>query len=132
MKIIASQSGDFSTEKSLEVMENILQANPEIDAVFTQDDGMALGVLQAIEEAGRTDIQFVTGAGGAKEVFEDIKNDGLMAATFLYSPTMVEDAVKIAADIAKGNDPEESMVIKEATQVTSENVDEFYDPESKF
>lgn len=132
MEIIASQSGDFSTEKSLEVMENILQANPEIDAVFTQDDGMALGVLQAIKEAGRTDIQFVTGAGGAKEVFEDIKNDGLMTATFLYSPTMVEDAVKIAADIAKGNEPAESMVIKEATQVTNENVDEFYDAESKF
>ncbi|MDN7242736.1 substrate-binding domain-containing protein [Planococcus sp. N028] len=132
MEIIASQSGDFSTEKSLEVMQNILQANPQIDAVFTQDDGMALGVLQAIEEAGRTDIQFVTGAGGAKQVFEDIKNDGLMKATFLYSPTMVEDAVKIAADLAKGEEPAETMVVKEATQVTKENVDEFYDPESKF
>lgn len=132
MEIIASQSGDFSTEKSLEVMQNILQANPEIDAVFTQDDGMALGVLQAIKEAGRTDIQFVTGAGGAKEVFEDIQNDGLMSATFLYSPTMVRDAVKIAGEIAQGKDPEETMVIKEATQVTDENVDEYYDPESKF
>ncbi|MCM3611889.1 substrate-binding domain-containing protein [Planococcus sp. MERTA32b] len=132
MEIIASQSGDFSTEKSLEVMENILQANPEIDAVFTQDDGMALGVLQAIKEAGRTDIQFVTGAGGAKQVFEDIQNDGLMSATFLYSPTMVRDAVKIAGEIAQGNEPEETMVIKEATQVTEENVDEYYDPESKF
>lgn len=132
LEIIASQSGDFSTEKSLEVMQNILQANPQIDAVFTQDDGMALGVLQAIEEAGRTDIQFVTGAGGAKQVFEDIKNDGLMKATFLYSPTMVEDAVKIAADLAKGEEPAETMVVKEATQVTKENVDEFYDPESKF
>ena len=132
MEIIASQSGDFSTEKSLEVMENILQAHPQIDAVFTQDDGMALGVLQAIKEANRTDIQFVTGAGGAKGVFEDIKADGLMGATFLYSPTMVEDAVKIAANIAKGNEPKESMVVKEATQVTKENVDKYYDPESKF
>lgn len=132
LEIIASQSGDFSTEKSLEVMENILQANPEIDAVFTQDDGMALGVLQAIEEAGRTDIQFVTGAGGAKEVFENIKNDGLMEATFLYSPTMVRDAVKVAGELAQGNEPEETMIIKEATQVTEENVDEYYNPDSKF
>ncbi|WP_416143781.1 substrate-binding domain-containing protein [Planococcus koreensis] len=132
MEIIASQSGDFSTEKSLEVMQNILQANPEIDAVFTQDDGMALGVLQAIKEAGRTDIQFVTGAGRAKGVFEDIQNDGLMKATFLYSPTMVEDAVTIAAGIAQGEDPAEAMVVKEATQVTKENVEEYYDPESKF
>jgi ribose transport system substrate-binding protein len=132
IEVVASQSGDFSTEKSLEVMQNILQAHPEIDAVFTQDDGMALGVLQAIKEAGRKDIQFVTGAGGGKAVFEDIKEDGLITATFLYSPTMVEDAVKIAADIAKGNKPAESMVVKEATQVTKDNVDEFYDSESKF
>lgn len=132
IEVVASQSGDFSTEKSLEVMQNILQAHPEIDAVFTQDDGMALGVLQAIKEAGRKDIQFVTGAGGGKAVFEDIKEDGLITATFLYSPTMVEDAVKIAADIAKGNKPTESMVVKEATQVTKDNVDEFYDSESKF
>ncbi|MEC1375862.1 substrate-binding domain-containing protein [Heyndrickxia oleronia] len=132
IEIIASQSGDFSTEKSLEVMQNILQAHSQIDAVFTQDDGMALGVLQAIKEAGRKDIQFVTGAGGGKEVFENIKDGGLISATFLYSPTMVEDAVKIAATLAKGEDPEEKMVVKEATQVTKENVDEHYDPDSKF
>ncbi|MBM7693493.1 ribose transport system substrate-binding protein [Peribacillus deserti] len=132
IEVIASQSGDFSTEKSLEVMQNILQANSHIDAVFTQDDGMALGVLQAIKEAGRTDIKFITGAGGGKAVFENMKEDGLIKATFLYSPTMVKDAVKIAAEIAKGSKSEEKMVVKEATQVTKDNVDDHYDPESKF
>jgi len=130
--VIASQSGDFSTEKSLEVMQNILQAHPHIDAVFTQDDGMALGVLQAIKEAGRKDIKFITGAGGGKAVFDNMKEDGLITATFLYSPTMVADAVKIAADIAQGNEPEENMIVKEATQVTKDNVEEYYDPDSKF
>ncbi len=132
IEIVASQSGEFSTEKSLEVMSNILQAQPEIDAVFTQDDGMALGVIQAIKEAGREDIQFVTGAGGAKGVFESIKDGGLISATFLYSPTMVRDGVKIAADIAQGEDPEETMVVKEATKVTKDNVEEYYNPDSKF
>ncbi|GGI12733.1 ABC transporter substrate-binding protein [Gottfriedia solisilvae] len=130
--VIASQSGDFSTEKSLEVMQNILQAHPHIDAVFTQDDGMALGVLQAIKEAGRKDIKFITGAGGGKAVFDNMKEDGLITATFLYSPTMVADAVKIAAEIAQGNEPEENMIVKEATQVTKDNVEEYYNPDSKF
>lgn len=130
--VIASQSGDFSTEKSLEVMQNILQAHPHIDAVFTQDDGMALGVLQAIKEAGRKDIKFITGAGGGKAVFDNMKEDGLITATFLYSPTMVADAVKIAADIAQGNNPEENIIVKEATQVTKDNVEEYYNPDSKF
>lgn len=132
IEIVASQSGDFSTEKSLAVMQNILQAQPEIDAVFTQDDGMALGVLQAIKEAGRDDIQFITGAAGAKEVFTNMKEDGLIKATFLYSPTMVMEGIKIAGKIAKGEDPGETMVIIDATQVTKDNVDDYYDSESKF
>ncbi|WP_164670520.1 substrate-binding domain-containing protein [Virgibacillus doumboii] len=132
IEVVASQSGDFSKETSLEVMSNILTAQPQIDAVFTQDDGMALGVVQAIKEAGRDDIQFVTGAGGAKGVFESIKDDGLISATFLYSPTMVRDGVKIAAKLAQGEEPGETMVVKEATKVTKENVDEYYDPDSKF
>ncbi|MEN2767038.1 substrate-binding domain-containing protein [Ornithinibacillus xuwenensis] len=132
MEIIASQSGDFSTEKSLEVMQNILQAEPDIDAVFTQDDGMALGVIQAIKEAGRDDIQFVTGAGGAKDVFESIKAGELISATFLYPPGQVKEAVNIAAQLAKGEEPEKDMVIIEATEVTKDNVDDYYDPDSKF
>ncbi|MBP1970221.1 ribose transport system substrate-binding protein [Virgibacillus natechei] len=132
LEIVASQDGDFSTETSLEVMENILQSQPEIDAVFTQDDGMAVGVVQAINEAGREDIQFVTGAGGGKDIFEDIQDGGLISATFLYSPAMIEDGIKVAADIADGSDPEEEEVILEATEVNSDNVDEHYDPDSKF
>ncbi|SET55522.1 monosaccharide ABC transporter substrate-binding protein, CUT2 family [Oceanobacillus limi] len=132
MEIVASQNGDFSTETSLEVMQNILQAQPEIDAVFTQDDGMALGVIQAINEAGRDDIQFVTGAGGAKEVFESIQNGGLVSATFLYPPSQVKEGVKIAADLASGKEAEEDLVIIEATQVTKDNVEDYYDPDSKF
>ncbi|WP_026570884.1 MULTISPECIES: substrate-binding domain-containing protein [Sediminibacillus] len=132
IEVIASQNGDFSKEASLEVMQNILQAHSQIDAVFTQDDEMALGVLQAIKEAGRDDIQFITGAGGNKTVFENMQEDGLIKATFLYSPTMVRDAVSIAADLAKGEEPEEEMVVKEATQVTKENVDQFYNEDSKY
>ncbi|WP_175615611.1 substrate-binding domain-containing protein [Piscibacillus halophilus] len=132
IEVIASQSGDFSTETSLQVMQNILQAHEQIDAVFTQDDGMALGVVQAIKEAERDDIQFVTGAGGAKEVFESIRDGGLISATFLYSPTMVENGVEIAAELAKGEEPEETEVILDATEITEGNVEEFYDPDSKF
>lgn len=132
MEIIATQSGDFSTEKSLEVMQNILQSHTQIDAVFTQDDEMALGVIQAIKEAGRDDIQFVTGAGGTKSVFEHIQEDGLISATFLYSPTMVRDGIEIAAALAQGKETEETMLVKEATQVTKDNVDEYYDSDSKY
>ncbi|MRH44540.1 substrate-binding domain-containing protein [Aquibacillus halophilus] len=132
IEIIASQNGEFSTETSLQVMENVLTAQSEIDAVYTQDDGMALGVIQAIKEANRTDIQFVTGAGGAKEVYEIIQEDGLVKATFLYSPLMVKDAVVIGADLANGEEAESAEVVIPATQISEDNVEEHYDAEANF
>ena len=53
IKIVAQQPGDFSPDTGLEVMEAILQANDDIDAVYTHDDDMAEGVVAAIENADR-------------------------------------------------------------------------------
>ena len=55
IKIIADQEAGFDQAKGLEVMQNILQANPgQIDAVVTANDSMALGAIQAIQQAGAT------------------------------------------------------------------------------
>lgn len=133
MQIIVSQSGDFQKEKSLAVMQNILQSQPQIDAVYTHDDEMALGVLQAIKEAKRTDIKVVTGAGGHKDVYKLIKeNDPLMQATFTYSPLMVKDGVKLAVEIVNGKTPAEKVQVLEAAPVTKENVDKYYDPNANY
>jgi ribose transport system substrate-binding protein len=133
MQIIVSQSGDFQKEKSLNVMQNILQSQPQIDAVYTHDDEMALGVLQAIKEAKRTDIKVVTGAGGNKEVYKLIRDgDPLMQATFIYSPLMAKDAVKLAVDIVNGKMPSEKVKVLEAAPVTKENVDKYYDENANY
>lgn len=129
IKILASQPGDFKKEKSLSVMQNLLQSHKQIDAVYTQDDEMALGVLQAIKEAKRTDIKVVTGAGGAKDVYSLIqKKDPLMKATFTYSPLMIKQAVKITVDLANGKPAEKKTIVLPAEEVTSENVAKYYQP----
>jgi ribose transport system substrate-binding protein len=133
LKIIASQAGDFQREKSLNVMQNVLQQHPKIDAVYTHDDEMALGVLQAIREAKRTDVRVVTGAGGSKAVYQLIANkDPLMKATFVYSPLMVKDAVRAAIDIAAGKRPAEKTIVIPATPVTAENVAKVLDPKANY
>jgi len=133
MKIIASQAGDFQREKSLNVMQNVLQQHPKIDAVYTHDDEMALGVLQAIKEAKRTDIKVVTGAGGNKAVYKLIQsNDPLMKATFVYSPLMVKDAVKVAVDIARGKPPASKTITIPADAVTAANVASKYDANANY
>jgi ribose transport system substrate-binding protein len=132
--IVAQQPADFLPDKGLEVMETILQAEPEIDAVYTHDDDMAMGVVSAIENAGREDEMILTGAGGSRDAMERIQAGGLYAATFLYNPSMSASAVRVARLIAQGKGFEElvepevpSRIELPATTVTADNVDDFVD-----
>jgi ribose transport system substrate-binding protein len=129
VKIVASQPGDFNPDTGLKVMENILQAQKKIDAVYTHDDDMAQGVVQAIRNANRQDEMFLTGVGGSKSAMEQIKEGGLYRATFLYNPNMAASAVNMARLIALGQGfPELSppevprQLIVPAAVVTKANV----------
>lgn len=132
IEVVGLQDGGFQREKGYQVMQNALTAYPEIDAVFAIDDEMALGALKAIKEAGRTDIKYLTAAGGAKDFYKAIKEeDEIELATFLYSPLMVKDAVKVAVDIMNGKDAE-NMIVIPADRVDRSNVDEYYDEDSNY
>ena len=129
IRIVASQPADFVPDKGLSVMENILQAEKQIDAVYTHDDDMAEGVVAAIENANRQDEMFLTGAGGSKAAMERIEAGGLYRATFLYNPSMSASAIRMARLIARGEGFEEltepevpSHITVPATTVTKENV----------
>lgn len=133
LKLVTSQAGNFQREKSLSVMQNILQSQPHIDAVYTHDDEMALGVMQAVKEAKRTDIKAITGAGGSKEVYKLIKGgNSLIKATFVYSPLMVKDAVKLASALVKGTAPKQKVLVIPATEVTSSNVAQYIDAKANY
>jgi ribose transport system substrate-binding protein len=134
IQIVAQQPADFLPDMGLEVMETILQQEAEIDAVFTHDDDMATGVVSAIENAGREDEMFLTGAGGSRDAMERIQEGGLYGATFLYSPSMAASAVRVARLIALGEGFEElvepgvpSRIELPATTVTQDNVDDYMD-----
>ena len=63
LKIIASQTGEFTRAGGKAVMEQFLKANPEIDVLFAHNDDMGLGALEAITAAGKTpgkDITIIT------------------------------------------------------------------------
>jgi ribose transport system substrate-binding protein len=132
IKIVASQPGDFNPDTGLKVMENILQAQKKIDAVYTHDDDMAQGVVQAIRNAGREDEMFLTGVGGSSDAMKQIKAGGLYRATFLYNPNMAATAVNMARLIALGQGFPELVppevprqLIVPAAVVTKDNVGEY-------
>ena len=130
--IVAQQPGDFDPAKGLTVMENILQSEDQIDAVYTHDDDMAQGVVQAIRNAGRDDEMFLTGVGGSSDAMEQIEEGGLYRATFLYNPNMAATAVTMARLLALGEGFPELVppevprqIIVPAAVVTKDNVGEY-------
>ncbi|MGH9227585.1 MAG: substrate-binding domain-containing protein [Acidimicrobiales bacterium] len=134
INIVAQQPADFLPDLGLEVMEAILQANDDIDAVYTHDDDMAEGIVAAIENAGREDEMILTGAGGSCAAYDRIEAGGLYAATYLYSPTMAGSAVNMARLIAQGRgfsdlvEPEvPSQIVVPPTEVNQDTVADLRD-----
>ncbi|WP_461370285.1 ribose ABC transporter substrate-binding protein RbsB [Candidatus Darwinibacter acetoxidans] len=99
MEVVARQEAGFDRAKGLTVMENILQAQPEIDAVFCHNDEMALGAIIAIQAAGRADKIKVVGFDATDDAVAAVK-EGRMLATVAQQPRLmgalgVEYALKV-------------------------------------
>lgn len=86
MEVVARQAADFDRTKGLNVMENILQAQPSIDAVFAHNDEMALGALKAIQGTGRNIL--VVGFDATDDAVKAVK-DGELAATVAQQPSFI-------------------------------------------
>lgn len=123
----------FGRQNGLADMTDVLASHDHIDAVFSMDDENSIGILQACVEANRTDVKAITGGGGMQEYFRMIRDEQYASyglASALYSPSMVEDAIRAAIALSEGNSYEKEIVI--ATQiVTRENVSEFIDDNNK-
>ena len=118
----------FTRDAGLTDMADILVKNAKIDAVFSLDDETSIGALQAIADAGRTDIKAITGGGGCQDYFNIIAaTEGIDACSALYSPLMVKDCVDVALAVLAGETVEAVKVIP-TTIVDKTNVGEFIDP----
>lgn len=100
IEVVASQAADFDRTKGLNVMENILQAQPEINAVFAHNDEMALGAIKAIEAAKR-DI-LVVGFDGTDDAVSAVNEGTLLATVAQQAAKIGSMGVDVAEQILKG------------------------------
>ena len=120
LKVVASQTANFNRTEGMSVMENMLQANGDIAAVFAANDEMALGALEASSGAGKKVM--VVGFDATDDAVESIKA-GRMAATIAQQPGLIgETAVRAASDLVNGKAVAKSIPVK-VTLVTVENAD---------
>lgn len=96
LDIVAKQAADFDRTKGLNVMENILQAQSEVNAVFAHNDEMALGALKAIEVSDKTDV-IIVGFDATEDAVKAVK-EGKLAATVAQKPAEIGAKGVEAAD----------------------------------
>jgi ribose transport system substrate-binding protein len=127
-------AAEFTVESGEEVTANLLQAAPQIDAIWNHDDDQGVGVLAAIENAGRDEFFMVGGAGSANAMREIESGESVLEATVIYPHTQAADGIKLARLVAQGKNMSDltsqgvpRRIVLDAPVVTSENVDQFID-----
>ena len=101
LNIITKQSADFDRTKGLSVMENIIQSKGDIDAVFAQNDEMALGALKALQDANMDNV-LVVGFDATDDAVASV-NKGEMSATIAQQPILIgETAVNLTHRFLSG------------------------------
>ena len=123
MKVVASQTANFDREEALDVMTNMMQATPDIDAVYAHNDEMALGAAVALGSRAGTEVKII-GFDGGGDALEAVRA-GTLSGTIAQSPAELgRQAVLQAVRIINGEPPQASVPVP-VTTVTKKNVDEF-------
>jgi ribose transport system substrate-binding protein len=133
VKVLDHQYGNWNRDDAFRFMQDYLTKYPKIDVVWCQDDDMAVGVLQAIEQAKRTDIQYVIGGAGSKDMIKRVMDGEKMTpVNVLYPPAMVGTAMELTAAALYDQVPVAGVYTLDATLITKENAESFYFPDSPF
>ena len=125
LKMVAQQSAEFDRNKAMEVMESILQAHPNIDAVFCGNDGMAMGAYQALVSSGKANKVKVFGFDGAEDVITAINENKVAATGMQFPKVMAETAAQFADEYIKGRRDFPQKIPVAVELVTFKNIQDY-------
>lgn len=123
IEIIASQTGNWEREQGFNVFQNILEAHPEVEAMFACNDMMALGAVQAIDVAGKTGDIIVVGFDAIEDSREEIRQ-GTMYGSIAQNPFMMGKlGIEQAYRYIQGEEIPKYIPVK-IGMITRDNVDQ--------
>ena len=125
LEMVAQQSADFDRNKALEVMESILQVHSDIKGVFCGNDGMAMGVYQALVAAGKAEEVMVFGFDGAADVIHSIQEKKILATGMQFPKLMAKTAANYAHDYFLGKRDFAQKIPVSVEMVNQENVEAY-------
>ncbi|MFY9714295.1 MAG: substrate-binding domain-containing protein [Microbacterium sp.] len=127
-------AADFTVQGGEAATSQLLSAAPKIDAIWNHDDDQGIGVLAAIDAAGRDEF-FMVGGAGSQNAMEAIEaDDSVLKATIVYPSTQAADGIALARLIAQGKTVGDlvtpsvpNRIVLDAPVITKENVGDFID-----
>ena len=132
-EILDMQYANWNRDDAFNVMQDYLAKYPEIDAVWAADDDMAVGVLEAIAQAGREDQMVVVGGAGMKDIIKRIMDkDPQLPVNVTYPPALISSAIEMTALNFVSSAPMTGRYIISSQLITPENAEQYYFPDSPF
>jgi ABC-type sugar transport system substrate-binding protein len=114
MKVVATQTGDFTRSGGKQVMEAFLKSQPQIDVVYAQNDDMGLGAIEAIQAAGKVpgqDIKIIT-VDAVKDGMQALA-DGKINYIVECNPLLGEQLMDLAKKVKAGEEVPNRVVTVE-------------------
>jgi ribose transport system substrate-binding protein len=132
LKVANRRAAEFTADSGQREAAGLLQALPKMDALWNHDDDQGIGVLAAINQAGRSEFLMVGGAGSKAAIDAIAADNSVLKATVTYSPSMASSAISLARLIGQNkgmSDLVELQVPKEITlaseTITKENASRY-------
>jgi ribose transport system substrate-binding protein len=139
IQILDSQPGEWNQEKAFNVAQALIVKHKEFDAIWAQDDDMALGVEKALKAAGRDKGVWMLGGAGMKDIVKRVMDkDPMFPADITYPPSMIAEGIKEAVKAMKDLSAEQrkTFTAKRVSipidLVEPTNAKDFYFPDSVY
>ena len=131
--VLDDEFANWNRDDGFKVMQDFLTRFPDIKGVWTQDDDISLGAIEAIKQAGREDEMFVVGGAGMQQIIKAVADgDALTPVDVSYSPAMIATAIELTTSHLIGGVQVAGRYILDSTLITKDNAAEFLDADSPF
>ena len=125
IRVVASQTANWERALAYNVAENLLQAHPEIDAIFAANDEMALGALEAADAAQRLQEVAIVGFDAIPDALDNIRAGRLLGSVAQFPSEMGRLGVQYAALLLEDGVPPPPEILTKVEIIDLENLEAF-------
>ena len=123
--VVATQTAKFDRATALSVTEDILQAHPDVQGIFAENDEMALGAIQALTAAGQDGKVLVTAIDGTDDGMKAIKAGTLLESIAQQPAFMGKTAVDYCVALSAGESVQSGLTPSPLIEINKDNVDQY-------